>query len=203
MTKLKAGKAESTNHWFNNTEEVEVTKAMVLAQAERYNRASDDEGHLYGAIIASIKNYVEDREAGKYAEYHMAFCAHYIGDLSMPLHNVPFDDFNERHHITNDGIVEPGVMKSISLIQRSIYTIIISDENDLAKEIARIANVAHRLALRIKRENRDMTRDEAYIEISHSASLLRAVMAYARGKTAKRNPHVVNQSCARPLLIAN
>jgi len=182
MAKLKAGQTEGTNHWFNNTADVEVTEAMVMDQVNRYNKASDTEGHLYGAIIASLRNYMKDRQGGKYAGYHMAFCAHYIGDLSMPLHNVPYDDFNEQHHNTNDGIVELSVLNSIGLIQRNIYLIVIHNEHDLAREIARIANIARSLALKMKREGRDMTKDEAYAELAHSASLLKAVLTYADGK---------------------
>jgi hypothetical protein len=60
---------------------------MVLAQAEKYNKL-DHHGHLYGAIIASVRDYLKKRGGGKYAEYHMAFCAHYVGDLSQPVHNI-------------------------------------------------------------------------------------------------------------------
>lgn len=185
MTKLKAGQTEGTNHWFSNTANIEVTETMVLEQAERYNRASDAEGHLYGAIIASLRKYIEDTEGGKYAAYHMAFCAHYIGDLSMPLHNVPYDDFNAKHHSANDGIVEHGALNNIGLIQKNSYRIVIHNERDLAREIARIANIARHLAMKIKKENGDMTQDEAYLQLAHSASLLRAVLDYARGKRVK------------------
>lgn len=184
VTKLKAGRTEATNHWSDNAGVVEVTEAVVMDQVKRYNKASDSEGHLYGAIIASLRDYMNDREAGRYPEYHMAFCAHYIGDLSMPLHNVPYDEFNAKHHSINDGIVEVSALDSIGLIQRSIYPIVIHDEHDLGLEIARIANIARDLALKMKKENRDMTRAEAYIELSHSASLLRAVLIYAKERKA-------------------
>jgi hypothetical protein len=182
MAKLKAGNTEGTNHWFNNTGGVEVTETMVMDQAERYNKASDTEGHLYGAIIASLRRYIQDTGGGKYAGYHMAFCAHYIGDLSMPLHNVPYDDFNKKHHNINDGIVEPGVLDNIGLIRKHMYPIVIRDEHEIAREIAGIATMARGLALKMERENREMTRDEAYTELARSASLLKAVLSYARGK---------------------
>ncbi|MCL5022768.1 MAG: hypothetical protein M1497_05315 [Nitrospirae bacterium] len=182
IAKVKAGELEATNHWFDNTADAAVTGALVLDQVKRYNDASDREGHLYGAIVASLRDYINDRKGGKYAEYHMAFCAHYIGDLSMPLHNVPYDDFSKTHHDANDGIVELSALNSIGLIQRNMYPIVIHDENDLAREIARIANIARGLAVKMKREGRDMTRDEAFTELSHSASLLRAVLSYAKEK---------------------
>ena len=119
----------------------------------------------------------------------MTYCAHYIGDLSMPLHNVPYDDFNKTHHSTNDGVVDLSALNNIGFIQKNMYPIVIHDENDLAREIARIANIARQLALKIKSENRDMTQDEAYTELSHSASLLRAVLSYAKEK--KRNGNYI------------
>jgi hypothetical protein len=182
ITKIKAGDIEATNHWFSNNAAVVVTEALVLNQVEQYNKASDQEGHLYGAIIASLRAYSKDKKGGRYAEYHMAFCAHYIGDLSMPLHNVPYDDFNKNRHSTNDGVIEFSALNNIGLIQKNMYPVVIHDEDDLAREIARIANIARQLALKIKSENRDMTQDEAYTELSHSASLLRAVLSHAKEK---------------------
>jgi len=189
ITKIKAGDMEATNHWFSNTAAVVVTEAMVLDQVKQYNNASDKEGHLYGAIIASLRDYINDKKGGKYAEYHMAYCAHYIGDLSQPFHNVPYDDFNKNRHSTNDGIVDLSVLNNIGLIQKNMYPIVIHDENDLAREIARIANIARQLALKIRSENRDMTQDEAYTELSHSASLLRAVLSHAKEKKEERQLH--------------
>lgn len=186
MTKLKAGQTESTNHWSDNTGGVKVTEAAVMDQVKLYNKASDTEGHLYGAIIASLRNYIADRDSGKYGEYHLAFCAHYIGDLGMPLHNVRYDDFNEKHHATNDGIVEAGILNNTGLIRKKMYSIVIRNERDLAGEIARIANIARGLAKKMMKENRDMTQAEAYTELGHSASLLKAVLTYT--KAAKHRP---------------
>jgi hypothetical protein len=112
VTKTKAGTIEENNHYFNNNAQEVVTKEMVLDQMEQYNDPQDKEGHLYGAIIASVRKYIKCKaNPGKYAEYHMAFCAHYIGDLSMPLHNAPNDKFNREHHNKNDGIVENKAVK--------------------------------------------------------------------------------------------
>jgi len=186
VAKVKCGSVEGTNHWFDNTAGVVVTPSLVLGQVELYNKASDQEGHLYGAIIASLRNYLENKEEGKYAEYHMAYCAHYIGDLSMPLHNVPYDDFNKEHHGANDGTVDADVLEHLGRISKKMYPIVIPDEAGLARDIARIANIAHRLALKLKKENRDMTREEAYTELGHSASLLKGVLTYAK---EKKNVH--------------
>ena len=56
-------------------------------------------------------------------------------------------------------------------------------EYDLANEIARIANQARKLGRTLKKENRDMTKEEAYIQLGHSASLLKAVLTHFGKKT--------------------
>jgi hypothetical protein len=113
ITKIKAGPIEKHNHYFDNNQNVEVTLELVLEKAERYNDPDDREGHIYGAIIASLREYIETKEKGNYAEYHLAFCAHYIGDLSQPFHNITYDDFNKSRHSFKDGIVEDEVLKNI------------------------------------------------------------------------------------------
>jgi hypothetical protein len=184
IAKIKAGNIESYNHWFNNSAEVEITPQMVLDQVERYNQRNkilDPEGHLLGAIIASLRAYEKDIRSGKYAMYHLVYCAHYISDLSMPLHNIAYDDFNEEHHNANDGIVEDKILKEPEKITKYMYPITLSKkdfEADLAREIARVANLSRKLGYKLRAENRDMTKQEAYIQLGHSASLLRAVLQH-------------------------
>ncbi len=184
IAKLKAGNIESYNHWFNNNAEVEVTEQMVLDQVERYNKRNkgvDEEGHLLGAIIASLRTYEKDRKAGKYALYHFVYCAHYIGDLTMPLHNIAYDDFNKEYHQANDGILEDDILEATDKISARIYVIKLGKENfeaDLAREIARIANISRKLGYKLREEKRSMTREEAYAQLGHSASLLKAVLHY-------------------------
>ncbi len=181
ITKIKAGRIERNNHYFGNTLNVNVTSELVLEQAKRYNDPNDIEGHLYGAIISSLREYRETKEKGKYAEYHLAFCAHYIADLSQPFHNIPNDEFNIIHHSLNDGIVEDEVLKNIKKIKAYMYPIKLRSthfEEDLAKEIARIANLSRKLGYKLKKKDRDLTKEEAYRQLGHSASLLKAVLKY-------------------------
>ena len=155
-----------------------------MEQASRYNDPGDKEGHLYGAIIASLREYLEKRNSGKYGEYHLAFCAHYIGDLSQPLHNVDYDDFNKSHHLANDSIVENEVLKNLGRITVKMHPVRIRRvtlEQDVSQEVARIANLSRKLAKRLKAENRDMTKDEAYIQLGYSASLLKAILTATEG----------------------
>ena len=184
IAKIKAGNIEAYNHWFNNSAEVEITPQIVLDQVDRYNKRSkifDTEGHLLGAIIASLRAYDKDLQFGKYALYQLVYCAHYLSDLSMPLHNIAYDDFNEQHHSANDGIVEDTILNETEKITRHIYRINLRENNfeaDLANEIARIANLSRKLGYKLRAEKRDMTKQEAYIQLGHSASLLRAVLLH-------------------------
>lgn len=180
ITKIKAGGIENPNHYFNNNN-IEVTPEMVLEQAGSYNDPKDTEGHLYGAIVASLRKYKESTKMDRYAEYHISFCAHYVGDLSQPFHNIHYDDFNRLHHVINDGIVEAEVLKNISRIEKNMYPIILRpthSEEDLSREIARIANISRLLGHKLRKENRDLTKEEVYIQLGHSASLLRAILIY-------------------------
>jgi len=173
---------EEKNHYFNNSAHKEVDEAMVLEQVARYNKPGDVEGHLYGAIIGAVRAYKADSASGKYAEYPLVFCAHYIGDLSMPLHNTEYDDFNKTRHTVNDGIIESSVRNNIGYIQRNMKEITIENESDFAREIATVANTARKLGATLRNENRNMTQDEAYSQIIQSSSLLKAVLKYVGKK---------------------
>ncbi len=176
MTKIKAGDIEARNHYSGNPPQRRITAQMVLDQAGRYNRADDENGHLYGAIIAALREYRATPETGKYAQYHLAFCAHYVGDLSQPLHNTRYNDYNQQYHNATDGVIESEVMANLTAIE--IYPITIRSEADLATEIARIATLSLQLGERLEAETRMLSRAEAYGQISHSASLLKAILDY-------------------------
>jgi hypothetical protein len=184
LAKIKAGEVESYNHWFNNNAEAEVTEQTVLDQIARYNHRTyvpDAEGHLYGAIIASLRAYDKDVKAGKFAYYHLAYCAHYIGDLSQPLHHIPFDSYNKSFHEISDGIVEKTVFNQPHLVMRHTYVVQLSRSNferDLARHIARIANISRNLGDTLRAARRNLTREEAYVQLGHSVSLLRAIVLH-------------------------
>jgi hypothetical protein len=179
MVKLKAGDREKYNHFFNNTRNMEITPGLVLSQVERYDDPRDEEGHLYGAIIASLREYGKAVAGGAYAEYHVALCAHYVADLSQPFHNIPHGDFARRRHGVNDGIVNGGILDNLDAVRRHMYPVSLKREHfeeDLAREVARVANITRALGHSLRREDRDMTAGEAYRQLGHSASLLRAIL---------------------------
>jgi hypothetical protein len=177
MAKLKAGEIESHNHYVNNPKGTVVTSETVLGQVAKYNQI-DEKGHLYGAIIASVRDYIKDKHKGKYGEYHLAFCAHYVGDLSQPLHNTLHNAFNRKHHQTIDGIINDEVLDNPQRIK--LYPITITSEEALASEIARIANLSMKLGYQIEAEDRLLTKEEAYTQISHSASLFKAILEFVQ-----------------------
>jgi hypothetical protein len=176
MTKIKAGKKEGLNHFVNNPPDTVVTPKMVMKQVKKYN-TPDLSGHLYGAIIASLRDYISEDRKGKYAHYHLAFCAHYVGDLSQPLHNIVYDDYNDAFHQITDGIINDEILDHPEKIR--LYPIVIKTEEDLANEIARIATLSIQKAGQLEKENRRISTQEAYAQVSHSASLFKAILEYA------------------------
>jgi hypothetical protein len=177
MAKLKAGNIERHNHYVNNPAGTVITPEMVLGQAAKYNQI-DDNGHLYGAIIGSLRDYIKDKHKGKYGEYHLGFCAHYVGDLSQPLHNTLYNAFNRKYHQTIDGIINDEVLDNPQRIK--LYPITITSGEALAREVARIANLSMKLGYQIEAEDRLLTKDEAYTQISHSASLFKAILEFVK-----------------------
>ncbi|RMG03158.1 MAG: hypothetical protein D6726_06135 [Nitrospirae bacterium] len=183
MAKMKAGKRESYNHYFDNTSNKEVTPLMVIDQAGRYNSPDDPEGHLYGAIIGALRDYVNVKRRGRYAEYHLAFAIHYMTDLCQPLHNMPFDRFNRSHHDDFDGVVDKEVLNNLDKIKRHMKPVVIRPghlEVDVAREVARVANISRRLGKRLKDEGRVISKEEAYGQLGLCASLIKGVLGALR-----------------------
>jgi hypothetical protein len=199
MAKDKSGGHEDGNHYRNNARGAIVTADMVLDQVRDYNCRCSGEGHLYGAIIAAIDQYRERAGRGKYGRYPLGFAMHYIGDLSMPLHNVEFNDFNKAWHAANDGVVEGGgseatgarvarIAARIRIKMASLPPVrlppvkadIAKFNRALAHRIAEIANRAIALGYAMQDSHPQrpiMTEDEAYRQLAESAALLKAVYA--------------------------
>lgn len=176
MIKVKAGKIEGANHYVNNERKALVTPAVVAAQIDRYN-TPDREGHLYGAVIHAVRDYIEMRKRGKYGEYHLAFCAHYIGDLTMPLHNIKVSDYTKKTHKKMEAMVnDEGIEGLVAGIR--MYPVEIDSEDAMKREVARVASLSIALGYRLEDENRLITKPEAYEQLSHAASLFKGVLTY-------------------------
>lgn len=176
IAKLKARKKEGPNHYVNNPRGTVISGSDVLRQVKYYDNVNNSDGRLYGSIVKSIRNYKKAKRTGKYPEYHLDYCAHYIGDLSMPFHNIEYKGFAKKNHIKLDGIVEAEIFDNFNKIK--IYKIVIKSEKDLADEIAKIANKAIWLGYKLVDEKRLLTKEETYEQLSQSASLLKAVLIY-------------------------
>ena len=198
MAKEKAGRIEVQNHYNNTPRGVRVTPEMVLAQVGDYNKSGDTDGHLYGAIIAALNDYILRGSSGKYAMYPLGYAMHYLGDLSMPFHNIAYDDFNKTNHAANDGIIEvtgprnesteakvarlaAGIQKSMKDLPDIRLSGDVKDFNkELAIQIAAIANKASALGYSMEDATPPRTRlteEEAYLQLAQSAQLLKAVAA--------------------------
>ncbi len=185
MAKIKAGRREGLNHYYDNPEDKEVTPGKVLGQAGLYNSSTDRTGHIYGAIIGALREYLKVKGEGKYPEYHLAYAIHYMTDLCQPLHNMPFDEFNRENHGRFDAVVDDEVLQHLDRIKSYMYPIKIRRSNfetDLSREIARIANISRHLGKRLRKEGRVITRVEAYRQLGHCASLVKAVVGVVRKK---------------------
>jgi len=200
MAKEKSGGYEDGNHYRGNAKGVVVTADMALDQVRDYNCRCNDEGHLYGAIIAALKQYRERKgKKDKQARYPLGFAGHYIGDLSMPLHNTVYNDFNRTWHSANDGAVEgdeneptdarvvrisAGIRERMSRLAPYRFPAAKDDPAkfnlELAQKIAEIANKAMALGYAMQDANPPrtvMSSDEAYGQLAESAALLKAAFA--------------------------
>jgi len=75
-----------------------------------------------------------------------------------------------------DGIVNDEVLDNLDKIKA--YAIEIKNEQDLAREIARIANLSMALGYKLEDEKRVLTKEEGYQQLGHSASLFKAILKY-------------------------
>jgi hypothetical protein len=147
-------------------------------------------GALYWKIV-ELYQQMKGTTGWEY-EYYLTTIAHYVGDLSQPLHNYPYADhlasdgksypeigfWAEEHHEQFDSLLDsclPLTGKEKETFQTMITPIQIVSVNDLKKEISKIANTAISLANRCYAGKRLLTKDEALRQIAMSVSLIRAI----------------------------
>jgi hypothetical protein len=100
--------------------------------------------------------------------------------LSQPLHSILYSNYNKRKHTKTDGVINGRILDNIEAIR--VYSIAIKTEGDLAREIARIANLPMRLGYKLEGKARLLSKGEASQQVSHSASLFKAVLRYVEGR---------------------
>ena len=154
-------------------------------------KVPDPTGVLYWKIV-ELYQQMKGTTGWEY-EYYLSTIAHYVGDLSQPLHNYPYADnpasdgksyaelgfWAKENHEQFDSVLDsclPLTGKEKKTFQTMITPIQIVSVDDLKKEISKIANTAISLANRCYAEKRLLTKDEALRQIAMSVSLLRAII---------------------------
>ncbi len=159
-------------------------------------KGQESSGILYWKIVdlyEKIKNLTKSNLYDKVkCEYYLYSLAHFIGDLSNPLHNFPYNEisagdgkvyveegkFNKLYHEKFDTLftfylkLYPELEKEID---NQIQDIKISSLEELKKKIAEIANFAQEIALDCFRDKRLPTKEEVIKQIVFSISLLKAI----------------------------
>lgn len=130
-------------------------------------------------------------------EYYLVSIAHYIGDLTQPLHNFPYEDspasdgkiyekeslFNRENHLRFDEAFSLYLASDRQIhekVEKTIKPININSKDDLKKEIANIANSTIKLANLCYKENRLPTEEELINQIALSISLLKGIVSSFR-----------------------
>jgi hypothetical protein len=154
-------------------------------------RVPDPSGVLYWKILELYQKM--KGETGWEYEYYLINIAHYVGDLSQPLHNFPYGDepasdgkaypeaglWNKKHHMEFDDALDsylPLDKKDRKTFRSLINPVRVTSTDDLKKEIAKVANSSIALANKCYFEKRIITRDEALRQVAMSVSLLKAII---------------------------
>lgn len=193
-------------HWHDASPKTTVTPEYIdqyqISEAEYVRlgnpqskpikiRVPDPAGVLYWKIMELYQ--AMKGAAGWEYDYYLTNIAHYVGDLSQPLHNYPYGSepasdgksypevgaWAKEHHWEFDDILEsilPLDEKREKSFQAMTTTIQVKSTDDLKKEIAKIANSSIALANRCYSQKRIITQDEALKQVSMSVSLLKAII---------------------------
>ncbi len=196
IARAKLGDVELKNHFYDCRENLNISIALVKSQKSWYNNPSDEDGHLYGAILQSVEDYQKSKLSGKGKSFLLAWVGHYIGDLSNPLHNIEYEQFNKICHAANDSMLESVISSLVDSLKKTVKNnpIVIKNEDDLAKYIVELASkskaIGYELSKKWNKETANMaedekkkhivtmTREQAIEQVRQSALLLDAVLKY-------------------------
>lgn len=163
-------------------------------------RVPDPAGVLYWKIM-ELYQAMKGATGWEY-EYYLTNIAHYVADLSQPLHNFPYGSgpasdgksypevgtWAKEHHLEFDDILESSLPIDQKLEEKFRYMTIpiqIKSIDDLKMEISKIANSSIGLANKCYSEKRIITQDEALKRVALSVSLLRAIIDNTKNKTGE------------------
>ena len=162
-------------------------------------RVPDHAGVLYWEIVELYQK-MKGKTGWEY-DYYLFNVAHYVGDLSQPLHNYPYGNepasdgkiyseigtWAKENHRAFDDILEssfPLDKKTEKAFESWIVIPSIKSPDDLKKEISRVANASIALANRCYSEKRTISKEEALRQIAKSVSLLKGIIASTKPSSA-------------------
>lgn len=166
---------EGGRHYFNNNKDVKVTPQTVLEQRQD-SLQPGKEGALYGALMAAFEKLEKDLAAGQATPRDYGYLAHYVGDLTCPLHNSPYNVFNKSMHSRVDQAMSLGT--PVDVVRARMRRIQFRSEADIAKAVSELANISHELARDLESGRRALREDEALTQLAYSASLYRGILDY-------------------------
>lgn len=154
-------------------------------------RVPDPTGVLYWEIVELYKKLKGSR--GWEYDYYLSNIAHYVGDLSQPLHNFPYDGspasdgkiypevgkWSKEHHAKFDDALDSGLplrTEKKAAFEKMVIPIKIESADDMKKEISKVANSSISLANKCYSQRRIITGEEALKQVALSVSLLRAII---------------------------
>ena len=184
---MKINRFEQTagkSHFFN-TDRV-ITRQDVYDQILILKHHKNmDKGYILGAIIETMRCAKATTESNHQDDYSYAILAHYVGDLTQPLHIYPYNEFNKKNHLTADNTLEDkDVVWEIDGAIRISRELRINDnlrfknEEEVIDHLVTLANESYELAKDMEKNNRLLTRKEAIERVSKAASFMRAIMIY-------------------------
>lgn len=165
--------SEAANH-YSSKNKTQITANDVLEEAGLYDQI-DINGHLYGATIVSATHVYNRLVKNLRPDYYYSFLAHYVGDLSQPLHNSPYDAFNRIYHNRIDGLVNdlPDLTKRI-IVHMDKQNI--TNNTDIVNAVVTLANDARAADRKLRQQG--LLHEDVLKLLGKSASVLYAINIY-------------------------
>lgn len=174
-------------HFFNAPEDHELTACDAYTQLQYIGQSREDcpDGYLLGAILHTTRLCREKTAGGEYDDEYYAVLLHYVADLANPLHMSVYDDFNRSHHFACDNILSDNeaaypVFAAVALADEipAVEVPCIETEDELLEAVLTLARQSQELNRTMRAEHRNITREEALLQIGRAAALGTAIMRY-------------------------
>lgn len=174
-------------HFYNVPDDHTLTVEDAYAQLQYIGQPAEDcpYGYLLGAILQATRLCKEKTGSGAYDDEYYAVLLHYVADLAQPLHMSTYDDFNVNHHFACDHILsdteaEVPVIAAMALADELTVedTLHFETEEQMLEAVLDLAARSRDLGRIMYAEQRNLSREEALLQVSRAASLGRAILKY-------------------------